>query len=538
MSKDCTKSYFDVKLCFVGDVVDETWVNAIREVVGPWVKSCGNKSLWELVSFVSQRRGVLKPKLARWKFCSLLLKNCREAVSNDSESSLEASMDKYEFKNELKRFDDLLSGHVVRAKVEELEDMFKGYEVVKKQEAPKVPSVAELTERYLREDVVENTTQKVVTQICYNNRLYPTVALEQYFTQEKEGNPSFVVAFECVEGEPDWNALYGRMIDYNQYRRRIRLFFVTSVPYPDDFSRKAKSMDVGLWCFNLTHPHKKPTIVLNRSTKYREGLQREWDRMTGDIPMESTMLMCMNNFFTTSLADMLERLGIMVRKENQIKAPTYTDVEIEQKATEFADSCYTFPIDPFEIANQLDIHYSWECLPQSQAGISNFQEKKIILNRSDINQNERTRFTIAHELGHFIFHRELFKKYGLVSMDDTPDTLGQVDQTAIPNKELFWLEHHANCFASCFLMPTQQVLESFIDHYTQHITNKYGDTRYHLYWADDNKTAKYNCLGVIKPMARYFFVSGEAMRWRLYHLGVLSIEGLPDRPNRLNELFS
>lgn len=111
---------------------------------------------------------------------------------------------------------------------------------------------------------------------------------------------------------------------------------------------------------------------------------------------------------------------------------------------------------------------------------------KISVNRND--QRFRQRFTMAHELGHYLFHAEMIEE----GVDDnrayrsSPD--GKFDNPFIGRQE----ETEANQFAASLLMPTDAVREQ---------------------WALLN--------GDPKALARKFQVSETAMRIRLQGLGLL-----------------
>src|ERR1700755_157089 len=75
---------------------------------------------------------------------------------------------------------------------------------------------------------------------------------------------------------------------------------------------------------------------------------------------------------------------------------------------------------------------------------------KIVVNgRHSI---ERQRFTIAHEIGHYIYHRDLLGK-------GTGDTLAyRAEGTEIPNKHITAThERQANIFAANLLMPNHLI---------------------------------------------------------------------------------
>lgn len=107
----------------------------------------------------------------------------------------------------------------------------------------------------------------------------------------------------------------------------------------------------------------------------------------------------------------------------------------------------------------------------------------------------RQRFTIAHELGHAVMHRDrmpLFidKGYG-VAFRDARSSTGQVQ-----------MEREANAFAAALLMPASMVREAADE----------------LTWAHGFDMGGGG--GALEALARRFKVSQEAMSYRLAKLGV------------------
>lgn len=103
----------------------------------------------------------------------------------------------------------------------------------------------------------------------------------------------------------------------------------------------------------------------------------------------------------------------------------------------------------------------------------------------------RKRFTAAHELGHYIFHRDLLDE----GIDDNrmyrSTNVGKFYNRSIKP----WHETEANRFAASFLMPENLV------------------KRYHTIHRGD-----------LRAMAREFAVSPAAMRIRLQGLGLQPVE--------------
>ncbi|MBI2337572.1 ImmA/IrrE family metallo-endopeptidase [Candidatus Daviesbacteria bacterium] len=74
-----------------------------------------------------------------------------------------------------------------------------------------------------------------------------------------------------------------------------------------------------------------------------------------------------------------------------------------------------------------------------------------------MNFENRTKFTIAHELGHFVLHGELFKKLSINSVE-TLNTL----TSKITDEEYSWLEYQAYSFASQVLVPKKALFEEIV----------------------------------------------------------------------------
>src|SRR5579884_1780795 len=127
-------------------------------------------------------------------------------------------------------------------------------------------------------------------------------------------------------------------------------------------------------------------------------------------------------------------------------------------------------------------------------------ERLIRINAAEGPRNEpplrRFRFTIAHELGHWICH-------AVEGADPTVSYCRPIDLTEAADRSL---EREANVFAAELLMPEPAVRRIW------------------------------NELGSIQEVAFQFDVSASAMHWRLYSFGLVAERPAPDaallRPGR------
>ncbi|MDP2806924.1 MAG: ImmA/IrrE family metallo-endopeptidase [bacterium] len=64
------------------------------------------------------------------------------------------------------------------------------------------------------------------------------------------------------------------------------------------------------------------------------------------------------------------------------------------------------------------------------------------------NVEVRYRFSLAHELGHFILHKDIYRDLNYTTVDDWADTYQEID-----SDDYGKLEFQANYFAGCLLIP-------------------------------------------------------------------------------------
>lgn len=156
--------------------------------------------------------------------------------------------------------------------------------------------------------------------------------------------------------------------------------------------------------------------------------------------------------------------------------------EILEKAKELHIN--TDPLDIYAVAkNIFHIEIKEDTFDKSVSGfLERIGEKWCIF----INQNEsslRKRFTIAHELGHFIKHRD---KY-MISGSSIPDLIFFRDNTIDP------IEKEANDFAANLLMPKDVFIEKI----------------------------KSGC-NTLDKLSEAFQLSTSAVKYRAYKLGLIS----------------
>ena len=140
-----------------------------------------------------------------------------------------------------------------------------------------------------------------------------------------------------------------------------------------------------------------------------------------------------------------------------IKIPFLHNEEIEKKANSFRDKIWDGSL-PIDIERILDVKLKFDIIPVPNlyklCGIdamiaSNWQFIYVDkLGFEDERCQNRLRFSLAHELGHFILHKDVYTSFGVEEFQDFLKLFEKIS-----NKEYGYLEIQANKFANCFLLP-------------------------------------------------------------------------------------
>ena len=108
------------------------------------------------------------------------------------------------------------------------------------------------------------------------------------------------------------------------------------------------------------------------------------------------------------------------------------------------------PFDDLSARYQIDA-----ALTPDFSGIYVDAESYILWERGPVWKQNRLRFTVAHELGHWALHRDYAAGLNFASFDDFARHFKADD----PNR--YWLEKEANEFAGRLLVPVERLREHF-----------------------------------------------------------------------------
>lgn len=556
------------------------WCMAIEGSISQWVKNQkrgeGGKGLYEVVCFASVRKGVFDESMPRNKRAEILTKFCPDAFRTPENAmsydpakaaeSLQSSMEHCKYVDAIKNFNLQPDSSLIRKYVSEIEALIDGQPLPTPPE-PQLPTIEERVEAYLCKDVVaregESIYQSVDVQKSFGDGIVPALSVSRYKSERfmNEDKPSQVDAYEFHHAKLSTNELYSYCGKYGPLRH-IKLYVVSPFAFDRDVIKLAEEKYIGLVLVNVNEEMTENSYIVQRSIEDYAQWQLNMGVLTGQRPMNSTLMIFdgESSNLTTSLADSLVADGFAVAPECIIKAPHLTNAYIESQADNlsrkqvdaliekrfplltnpimttlgnYTANILTLEVDPAIAAQDLGVAYEYKELESDkQLGYIDIDKETIFLKPLSDNY-PRDRFTFAHELGHYLLHLSCFKQYCYSSVGETDETINQ--SVAMSKGVLSWVEHHANHFAACFLMPQRLVYKLYTFLHHEYVQKKYGDSLGPIYYNPKQAETFDSFRNVVVRMANILCVSSQAMTLRLRKLRLLKMP--PERADSYKSLF-
>ncbi len=222
------------------------------------------------------------------------------------------------------------------------------------------------------------------------------------------------------------------------------------------------------------------------------------------------------------LPALLEELSIIDNYKNKLQflaVPYCSESKIESEVSNLpSDLIYddTF-LNTDKLCNYLsekyDVTFTFDqSLNGNILGKICFDPLVISVSDKIANDIYRWRFTLAHEIGHLILHKDLLKKY-IDEKTDDEDSLSSLgnDHTLSNNR----LEIQANKFASRLLLPQRQFIQAVNEYFIKENINK-G----YIYF--DRQPVNLSLVhSLFRELQYKFGVSKEVSKFRLIDLNLL-----------------
>lgn len=301
---------------------------------------------------------------------------------------------------------------------------------------------------------------------------------------------------------------------------------VTSSQFTKDAINYARSTGITL----IRISDNKLIYDVERTTRFaNNNLQNEViDSLLGEMYHHSNVAI-LDKYPYDDFYLFFQAMGILDTKPknkiSSLKLPYLSVDDIENICQNITkDEVMTQEVNLQSILSKLKINDSIATNFETDLGYSNGKEilgklslieKCIYISNKIEKDSPRWRFTLAHEIGHYVLHYNLLNSL-YCEIQDTESVFQ--DKISIEDKTVRRLEYQANIFASSLLMPKAIFLAFTSSVFLQNRVNK-GRLFY------DNQPTNQNLYHtVVGTISNKFRASKQAVKYRLKSMGLLEEE--------------
>lgn len=193
----------------------------------------------------------------------------------------------------------------------------------------------------------------------------------------------------------------------------------------------------------------------------------------------------------------------------KLNLPRLSDSQIGSIAEKFLEKNYSSLLLPIPIEEIAESKFDIEIIPVKLLkksydvdGSLDSSLKRIFIDFDlYMEQENRTRFTIAHEVGHLILHQKIFNELNIQTESDLHKLI-----EGINNDDYKWLEYQAYSFAGHVLVPSKLLTKEI---YSRLLVKPLSEiTAEDLY-------------PIFPDLIKIFNVSGEVILRRLQKIGLV-----------------
>ncbi|WP_151993693.1 ImmA/IrrE family metallo-endopeptidase [Buttiauxella massiliensis] len=390
---------------------------------------------------------------------------------------------------------------------------------------------------------------------------------KKYFSKKREGYIIVDISIECfLDGRDDYSQLI--VIECKDYKSKIPVddieefesklhqisgvnikgIFASRTPFQSGAFKVAKNIGMALI---RVLPEDKIDWVLQRnpiSSKPAERIKE--DRATSEYALnnenftaKSQNIFCYYNNYTSFIIDILNELLFGDKKPFHKTIPNKYKIirsknlsylsldEIDSRGLQLAlasEVSTKGEIDLLKIVSYLqesdglnfDLSYELGTDEVYTSVLGSMDAKNNIIKISDSLEfnSHRWRFTLAHEIGHYIFHHDFMLKNKIDEHVDIDDNYSIVEFSMKSN--LFRrLEWQANMFANSLLMPRKEVFDSIISLVAELDIRSFNSG---IVYVDDQQCNIHNYKYIVSKLKKKFNVSATIVEIRLKQLRILN----------------
>lgn len=289
--------------------------------------------------------------------------------------------------------------------------------------------------------------------------------------------------------------------------------FITDSTFQESSYSTAESLGIMLIQVNYDESYK---ILLHSIFRSKRLLSKQ---------TKKNKLETWDDIITNFLTDLFNRHA----KVKGLKA--LSSSEISRKAKDLIQlfkpsilsSCGSVPLDEFitflETEFSLLVDYSTTLhLDKNGNKILGYydQSSTTIHIDSSLYGTSRFAFVFAHEIGHFILHRDLQINSQLYNSFKDSEYNFKIDSYELKN-EKHWIEWQANKFAACLILPENSLIARLAEYQMRLGIRNVGTIYY-----DDQSTNRLLFHQIVSYLAYFFGVSSVNVKYRLNDLGVIT----------------
>lgn len=347
---------------------------------------------------------------------------------------------------------------------------------------------------------------------AYGESINPDISIEVFRTKEST-KPSLYILFECKWSDKhkvnsgDYNEFCGNISRLNE--SAVKGYMVTNTGFPESIIARSRGLEngvstgVGLIVFNNTGAD----WIVERNLRNFKASLNKFDVLKGELACSSPVML--SNGKITNFIDHLIEIGVPIKEQYTPTVPWISDGAIRDIAEEIGSSF--LPISANSLQTILKHVYPsatiiYKTLPNGVYGSFDFDDDILCISNDLKCDPYRTNFTIAHEIGHIVLHKNILKSYYHAT--------SSVQTIAPSDSVISRLEFQADIFASSLLLPKS----IFINETARRMTLL--GIRPPLF-KDYQKVNQRDCYNVCAYLRSFFQVSRQVVEIRLSELNLL-----------------